>query len=169
MDCSEHHGCPVPQDRRSFLRDTFLSVAGALVAVGASKSDALAMPLEFISARSRSGSTRSYAVPTADGAQIDRDSAIILVRWQGFAYAFELSCPHQNTALHWEDGDHIFQCPKHHSKYKPDGTFIEGRATRGMDRHPIKRDGQNLVVDVETVFEEDSDSASWHAAQVKLA
>jgi hypothetical protein len=45
-DC-EGQDCFVPSSRRRFLRDSFLSVAGALVAVGMAKSAAFAMPLEF--------------------------------------------------------------------------------------------------------------------------
>ena len=56
------------------------------------------------------------------------------MRFQGVVYAFNLSCPHQNTALKWQPDDQRFQCPKHKSRYQPDGTFISGRATRGMDR-----------------------------------
>ena len=99
----EQYDCAVPTDRRRFLRDSFLSVAGALIAVGMSKHAAFAMPLEFTEARSRTGSMRSYAVPATDGAQIDRENEVILVRWQNAVYAFDLSCPHQNTALRWDD------------------------------------------------------------------
>ncbi|NUQ21593.1 MAG: Rieske 2Fe-2S domain-containing protein [Gemmatimonadaceae bacterium] len=52
-------------------------------------------------------------------AGIDRDSEVILTRWQGLVYAFNLSCPHRHTALRWNDDAHRFQCPKHHSQYTP--------------------------------------------------
>ena len=48
-DC-EQHDCFLPTSRRRFLRDSFLSVASALVAVGMNKATALAMPLEFTEA-----------------------------------------------------------------------------------------------------------------------
>jgi len=38
-------------------------------------------------------------VPASDGVQIDRDNQHIVVRWQNVGYAFNLACPHQNTAL----------------------------------------------------------------------
>jgi len=100
--------------------------------------------------------------------QIDKENQVILVRWQNAAYAFNLSCPHQNTALRWDDADHRFQCPKHHSKYRPDGVFIEGRATRGMDRLAIQRQGSELVVDLDKMFKEDEDGAAWTAAVIPL-
>jgi nitrite reductase/ring-hydroxylating ferredoxin subunit len=168
-DC-EQHDCIVPTDRRRFLRDAFLGVAGALVAVGMSKTDAFAMPMAFTNAKRSAGSMHSYSVPVADGAQIDKDNDVILVRWQNAVYAFSLSCPHQNTALKWDDRDHAFQCPKHHSKFTPDGTYVpdSGRATRNMDRLAIQRDGAGVTVDVDKLYQEDTDEALWTAAVVKL-
>jgi len=161
----------VPTSRRRFLRDSFLSVAGAMVAVGMSKTAALAMPLEFTEATRSSGNVHSYAVPAADGAGIDKSNEVILVRWQNSVYAFNLSCPHQNTALKWDEGDHAFQCPKHHSKFTPDGAYIagSGRATRNMDRFAIQRVGNGVSVDVDKLFQEDTDGPQWAAAVVKIA
>ena len=164
-DCT---GCAIPASRRRFLRDSMLAVTAALVAVGMNERSALAAPLSMISGRRRANMAK-YAIPAADGVQIDKDNQVILVRWQNVAYAFNLSCPHQNTALRWDDADHRFQCPKHHSKYLPDGVFIEGRATRGMDRLAIQREGTDLVVDVDKMFKEDEDGAAWTAAAVPLS
>lgn len=168
LGCDAAHECPVPSTRRRFLRDTFLTVASTLVALGASRAEAFGMPLELTSARSHSGTLRDYAIPAADGAQIDHENQVILVRWQGVAYAFNLACPHQNTALRWDDQDHGFRCPKHHSTYRPDGTFIDGRATRGMDRLAIRLDGSSIVVDLDTMYREDANPAEWNAAMIKL-
>jgi nitrite reductase/ring-hydroxylating ferredoxin subunit len=159
--------CGVDTDRRTFLRDSALAVAAALLAVGARRADALA-PLAFTHARAARGSTRAYAIPAQDGAQIDKENEVILVRWQGSAYAFALSCPHQNTALHWLDADKRFQCPKHKSKYQPDGTFIAGRATRSMDRYSVRRGGNEIVVDLDALYQDDTDPAGWNAAVVHL-
>jgi Rieske Fe-S protein len=81
-------------------------------------------------------------------------------------YAFALSCPHQHTALRWDDSAHEFRCPKHKSRYRPDGTFIEGRATRDMDRLAIRRDGAALVVDVDRLYQQDEHQAEWGTAFV---
>src|SRR5579872_2626582 len=153
--CDDRTDCFVSKTRRDFLRDSFLSVAGALIAVGATRAEAFAMPLSFVEARRRSGSARSYAIPTTDGAQIDRDNQLILVRWQNQAYAFNLSCPHQNTALRWNDRDRQFQCPKHHSTFQPDGTKIDGRAPRSMDRLGLSREATGLTVDLSHVIQQD--------------
>ena len=169
-DC-EQQDCFLPTSRRRFLRDSFLSVAGAMIAVGMSKSAAFAMPLEFTEGTRGHGNTRSYTVPVGDGAQIDKDNEVILVRWQNAMYAFALSCPHQNTALKWDDRDHGFQCPKHHSKFQPDGSYIagSGRATRNMDRFAIARSGNNVSVNVDKMYQDDTDAALWAAAVVKLS
>jgi len=119
-------------------------------------------------ARSRHDPNPTYPIPVNDGAQIDHKNDVILVRWKNAIYAFNLSCPHQNTALRWNDKVHEFQCPKHHSRYKPDGTFIDGRATRNMDRFAVTKQGNNLVVDLDKVFEQDKDAAGWKAAVVTL-
>jgi len=121
-----------------------------------------------VSALSARGDERTYPLPNADGATIDREESVIVVRWQGAAYVFSLACPHQNTALKWAPQDAQFQCPKHHSKYRPDGTFIEGRATRGMDRFAVRRDGDKVVVDLDKLYQQDKDPAEWKAALIPV-
>ena len=127
----------------------------------------IALPLHEASARA-SGSERRYPIPAADGAAIDRAAQIVLVRYQMHAYAFALACPHQNTALKWLPKDARFQCPKHDSRYQPDGTFVSGHATRGMDRFAIRREGDALVVDAARWFQSDRQAAEWAAARVDL-
>ncbi len=168
---NECAGCELPASRRRFLRDAFLSVASALVAVGASRTSAFSMPLEFIEGKRRGGQTVSYPIPTADGAQIDKRNDVILVRSQGAVYAFDLSCPHQNTALRWSDGDHEFECPKHHSRFQPNGDYIadSGRATRNMDRFAVARTGDDVTVDLDKLYQDDSDGTEWAAAVIKLS
>ena len=145
------------RDRRGFLRDA----VGAVIA-------AVALPVSVLSARQRGVDGPRYPVPATDGVQIDRDNQVILVRWQNAVYAFNLSCPHQNTALRWDGADGRFQCPKHHSKYQPDGTFIEGRATRNMDRFTVQRDGDMIAVDVDAMHKSDEDGPTWASAVVRL-
>jgi nitrite reductase/ring-hydroxylating ferredoxin subunit len=168
-DCASHD-CFVPTSRRRFLRDTFLTVAGALVASGMSSTAAMAMPLEFTSPRDAKGSSRAYAIPAADGAVVDKDNDVILVRWQNAVYAFGLSCPHQNTALKWYEKDNQFECPKHHSRFQADGAYIadSGRATRNMDRYAIVAQGQGVAVDLDKLYEQDTDGPQWAAAVVNI-
>jgi Rieske Fe-S protein len=109
-----------------------------------------------------------YPLPAADSTTIDKDNQVIVVRFAAKAYAFNLACPHQNTALRWHPEDVQFQCPKHHSRYRPDGVFVSGRATRGMDRFAVRREVDNLMVDVDTLYREDENAAAWTAAFVTL-
>lgn len=155
-------------DRRGFLRDALATALAALGAVGVRPTIAAALPVRWVSALARVGAEPTYPLPATDGAQIDRDNQVILVRWQNTVYAFNLSCPHQNTALRWDEADARFQCPKHHSKYQPDGTFISGRATRNMDRLSLRRDGDTIVVDVDAMHKSNEDAAGWAAAVVRL-
>lgn len=166
-DCG---GCPLVSatTRRDFMRDAALGLAGIATSLGIARS-AVALPMSVIEALARTQGGISYAIPAADGVQIDKSNEVILVRWQNNVYAFNLSCPHQRTALRWNESAKEFQCPKHKSKYTPNGEFISGRATRGMDRLAIQRQGANVVVDVDRMYEEDSDEAQWKAALVKIA
>lgn len=164
LDCGG--GCAL-EERREFLRAaaTFLATMAAL---GVSPAAAEAMSVRAGRALRVRGTDVTYPIPAADGATIDKEEQVILVRFQGVVYAFNLSCPHQNTALKWNAADQRFQCPKHKSRYQPDGTFISGRATRGMDRLAIRRDGETVVVNVDVMFEQDKDPEGWTAARITL-
>lgn len=138
--------------RRAFLREMLFGV----------------LAVRFGSALERRGTEFTYPLPSTDGAIIDKDNQLILARYEQKVYAFNLSCPHQNTALRWYPEDGQFQCPKHHSRYRPDGVFISGRATRSMDRLGIRRDGTNVIVDVNKFYREDQNPAEWAAAVLTL-
>ncbi len=148
MSCS---GCP---SRRGFLQ--------VLAGVGLAT-----LPVLFVDGIEAAGEQK-YPFPAADGVTIDRKQQIIIVRTQGHVYAFNLSCPHENTALKWLPKDNRFQCPKHESKYQPNGTFMSGRATRNMDRLQIRRDGDALFVDLSHIIKSDTDPSGWAAASIAV-
>lgn len=154
--------------RRDFLLDALRAGAIALAAIGLAPAGASAMPPRLITVLSSHLKEKSYAIPAVDGVQIDKDNEVILSRVGKQAYAFALACPHQNTALKWEADDNRFQCPKHKSRYRPDGTYIEGRATRSMDRYAVRLAGNAMVVDVDTVYQEDTEKGLWQQAVVAL-
>lgn len=169
MDVRDEAHCTMT-DRRAFLRDGAAALAAVVAVVGAA-SPLAALPLESLPWRRATGTrgarTVSYPVPATDGVTIDRENEVILVRWQGGVYAFNLSCPHQRTALRWQEGDGVFRCPKHKSRYRPDGTFIDGKATRHMDRFRVRREGAQVVVEVDAFVKSDEDASGWGAAQVR--
>jgi len=147
MDCTD---CPSRRD--------FLQLAGIGLVL---------LPIAFAEGQAQ-GTEHRYPFPTADGVTIDRKEQVIIVRSQGHVYAFNLSCPHENTALKWLPKDMRFQCPKHESKYQPNGTFMSGRATRNMDRLKIRRDGDALLVDLSHIIKSDVDAAAWAAATIPV-
>ena len=163
-DCND---CPI-SSRRDFVRDAAAAVAAAFLTLGAGPRGLSARTLGVTAARLVRGDERTYPLPAEDGASIDRDAEVILVRYQGKVYAFALSCPHQHTALHWEPDKARFQCPKHHSKYQPDGVYVSGRATRSMDRHALRRDAASVVVDLGRLYREDRDADAWKGAFVTV-
>jgi nitrite reductase/ring-hydroxylating ferredoxin subunit len=129
--------------------------------------DASALPVSFVTAEV-ADTERRYPVPAADGVNIDRSAQVILVRAGKNVYAMALACPHENAAVKWLGKDHRFQCSKHDSRYSPDGTHTEGRATRNMDRFPVRLDGTSVVVRTDRVFRSDQDGAGWNSAHVEL-
>ncbi len=127
----------------------------------------LALPIDFIEGTPQ-GDERRFPIPAADSVNIDRSAQMIVVRYQEHAFVFALSCPHQNYALKWVDGDHRFHCTKHDSVYEEDGRHVSGRATRNMDRYAIRRDGDAIVVNVHKWFESDKDPNGWNSAAIAV-
>jgi Rieske Fe-S protein len=166
---SDCEGCPIVE-RRAFLRDAGLAAAAIFAALGIAPSRAAAAPIEFITALGGRREEKSYAIPAKDGAQIDKDNETIVMRWQGKVYVYSLACPHQNTAIHWSDKDAQFECPKHHSRYLGDGEYVKdsGRATRGLDRFAIRKDGNNVVANLDKLYQQDDEAAQWSAAVITL-
>jgi Rieske Fe-S protein len=152
-------------ERRDFLH-TAGCVACVLAAAGVA-GDALAAPVAWVEGE-QAAAEKTYPVPPADGVSVDRAAQVILVRSNGHVFAFALSCPHQNAAVKWVPQHNQFECTKHDSHYTADGTHVSGRATRNMDRMPIRKDGNLVYVDTAHVFESDKDAAGWNAAMVAL-
>lgn len=145
-DCS---ACPL-FDRRGFLRTAAF----------------LALPV--VTGLRLTSEEKSFPIPTTDGAQLDKDLDLILSRTEGKMFAFSLACPHQNTAIKWEADRHRFQCPKHHSIYTAAGVFVEGRATRGLDRFVVRKDGNSIVVNLDLLMQENEDGDKWKNAFVTV-
>jgi nitrite reductase/ring-hydroxylating ferredoxin subunit len=153
--------------RREFIGRTSCALFAALAASGVALDAAHAHPVA-IRPISGQGTDHSYPLPSEDGVNIDQDNEVILVRSANHIYAFALACPHENTALRWRQQDQRFQCPRHESKYQPDGTFLSGRATRNMDRFALRRDGQKVVVNLVKLYRSDQQKAEWESAVITL-
>jgi Rieske Fe-S protein len=129
--------------------------------------DSTLLPVTLI-AGSGEGNERAYNIPAADGVTFDRKAQVILVRYANQVYAFAMACPHEQAAVKWLNKDGRFQCTKHDSQYKPDGTYIAGHATRNLDRFPIRRADAQVVVSIDKVYHSDQHAAAWQAAVVSL-
>jgi nitrite reductase/ring-hydroxylating ferredoxin subunit len=161
VDATSCDTCPAPSlTRRRLLAAGSCGIVAWLA--GLRWAEAEGMPVG-------NGQERTYPIPAADGVTIDREAQVILVRQQQEVYAFNLSCPHQNAAVRWNEAGQRFQCSRHDSRYTADGTHTSGRATRNMDRFPIHRTGATVVVDVSRILRSDQDAAAWVAAHVSLA
>lgn len=162
--------CPLGPavERREFLREALARTLVAVGAVALFSGRAGAMSVDF-TIGSGSRPDKSYALPATDGVLVDKDESVIIARFENRAWAFSLACPHQSTAIRWDSSATRFQCPKHKSRYRPDGTFIEGRATRGLDRFAVRSEGAQLLVNLDLLYREDKNAAEWSAAFVDLS
>ncbi len=161
-------GCRVAcASRRVFITRISGIVLAAWIGVDASAAEAIYVVTEMTGV-DRDPTHKAFPIPAGDGATIDKQTGVILVRLQGKVMAFNLACPHENTALRWKQAVGRFECTKHDSKYSPDGTFIGGRATRNMDRLKIERDGATVVVDLSNLIKSDAQAAEWKAAVIAV-
>lgn len=158
--------CGFDRGRRAFMRSGLMAVA-ALTAVAGSSVPLHAMARTYARGM-RQGDVVSYPMPAADGATLDDEHAVILVRYQGAVSAFSMRCPHKQTPLEWQPDNARFYCPKHKSTFQPEGTLIQGKATRNMDRHPVRLEEGKVVVDTSTTIRSSEDPAAWAAAVVKV-
>jgi nitrite reductase/ring-hydroxylating ferredoxin subunit len=154
--------------RREFLRGAGAAL-GALALLGLSGEEAMALPVRLLrGTRDGSGAAR-FPIPADDSVIFDDANGIILVRRGPAMWAFLTACPHKEVVkIKWKKDENRFQCPKHDSRYQADGTFIDGKATRNLDRLPIKKDGAQVVVDVDTVYQSDKNTELWKAAVAAL-
>ena len=162
-------GCDCAGSRRDFLRRATVILAGVAGSLRIGPAAHLAgLPLSFAPGRSTNAEEVAYPIPAEDGATIDKAHEVILVRYDKAVYGFSLSCPHQKTPLRWQPDAQRFQCPKHKSRFQPDGSFIDGRATRNMDRYAIRREGEEVRISLDQLYREDENRDAWIAAVVKL-
>ncbi|MCV7278072.1 FAD-dependent oxidoreductase [Mycolicibacterium flavescens] len=50
----------------------------------------------------------------------------------GCEYRVSPVCPHLGGIVNWNDADESWECPLHGSRFAPDGTLLEGPATRNL-------------------------------------
>lgn len=166
-DCGAD-ACEVTTGRRAFLRDGLMAVA-ALTAIAGAAAPLHALAREYATGRVGASGTVSYDVPAADGATIDKANRLILVRYQGTVHAFSLECPHKGTMVQWQPAASRFYCPKHKSTFKAEGTRIQGKSPRSLDRYAVRLEGGRIVVDTAIAIESTENAAGWSAAGVRVS
>lgn len=159
-------GCTA--SRRRVLGRVSAALVAALVGVPLAEGTSAWLPVLETAGGPATPNERTYPIPATDGVTIDRQAQVVVVRFQQKVYAFNLACPHENTALRWRAAEGRFQCPRHESKYEPDGRFVSGRATRHMDRLGVRHSGDQLVVDLNRFLRSDQQPEEWAAAVVPV-
>ena len=159
--------CEATTGRRAFLRDGLMAVA-ALTAVAGAAAPLHALAREYATGRAGAVATLTYGIPAADGATIDRANRLILVRYQGMVHAFSLECPHRGTMVEWQPAEGRFYCPKHKSTFKPEGTRIQGKSPRSLDRYGVRLEAGKVVVDTSTAIDASASAAAWSAAGARI-
>jgi Rieske Fe-S protein len=150
--------------RRRFIANLLpgAAAAGAVLIFPA----AIAQATAWVDAGGGASADIVFPLPDHDGVFVDPASTVFLVRHGSQIFAFAKSCPHEQAELRWRPGETRFQCPRHESKFQPDGTRIEGRAKRHLDRLAIRREGPRIIVDAARLWRSDQQPAEWAAAVV---
>jgi glycine/D-amino acid oxidase-like deaminating enzyme len=78
-------------------------------------------------ARSHSSVPREGGVVTGPPWHLQARCAV-----DGVQHRVSPVCPHLGGIVNWNDADKSWECPLHGSRFAPDGTLLEGPATRGL-------------------------------------
>ncbi|HSB12789.1 MAG TPA: ubiquinol-cytochrome c reductase iron-sulfur subunit [Blastocatellia bacterium] len=138
--------------RRDFLNDV---AAGALGIAGLG---AMVVTYRFLSPNAlfepsttfRAGSPDLYPV---NSVTFNQDQQVYIVRMPEGFYAVSAVCTHLGCITQWKPEANMIACPCHGSKFKSDGTKVEGPAPRSLPHFGITLtpDGELLVDKMETI------------------
>jgi cytochrome b6-f complex iron-sulfur subunit len=76
-------------------------------------------------------------IPQAGSPPIHRDKRLWFTNTLKGFYVLNDLCTHRHCAPKWVPTNSRFECPCHGSKFKADGTYIEGPAPRNLDSFRI--------------------------------
>jgi cytochrome b6-f complex iron-sulfur subunit len=138
--------------RRDFLNDV---AAGALGIAGLG---AMIVTYRYLSPNAlfepsttfRAGNPDLYPV---NSVTFNQDQQVYIVRMQEGFYAVSAVCTHLGCITQWKPDANMIACPCHGSKFKSDGTKVEGPAPRSLPHFSITLtpDGELLVDKMETI------------------
>lgn len=138
--------------RRDFLNDV------ATGALGIAGLGAMVVTYRYLSPNAlfepsttfRAGNPDLYPV---NSVTFNQDQQVYIVRTQEGFYAVSAVCTHLGCITQWKPDANMIACPCHGSKFKSDGTKVEGPAPRSLPHFSIKltQDGELLVDKMETI------------------
>jgi cytochrome b6-f complex iron-sulfur subunit len=138
--------------RRDFLNDV------ATGALGIAGLGAMVVTYRYLSPNAlfepsttfRAGNPDLYPV---NSVTFNQDQQVYIVRTQEGFYAVSAVCTHLGCITQWKPDANMIACPCHGSKFKSDGTKVEGPAPRSLPHFGITLtpDGDLLVDKMETI------------------
>jgi len=141
----DKESCKACKERRSFIK----AGVGSLVLAG---SGAAIFGYEFLSPNVlyepspvvNAGKVDRYP---KDSVTFDPQSSLYIVHGSEGIYAMSSVCTHLGCLTVWNADRHMIACPCHGSKFRPDGTVIEGPAPRPLTwlKAQISDEGDLLV------------------------
>ena len=133
--------------RRDFLNEITLGALGVAGLGGAALTYQYFSPNVLFepSTTFRAGNPDLYPVNSVTFLQ---DQQVYIVRMPVGFYAVSAVCTHLGCITQWKPEANMIACPCHGSKFRPDGTKIEGPAPRALPHYSVTltADGE-LIVD----------------------
>ncbi|MBI4127757.1 MAG: Rieske 2Fe-2S domain-containing protein [Parcubacteria group bacterium] len=81
------------------------------------------------------------------GVVIEVDGASIgVVNPQGKIKTLSTVCPHAACDVEWNDSEKTWDCPCHGSRFKADGSLLQGPAVRGLDPVKAEIEGDQITL-----------------------
>jgi len=137
-------------------RDFFNEIAGT--AIGIAALGAMVVTYRYLSPNAlfepsmsfRAGNPDLYPVNSVTYLQ---DQQVYIIRAREGFYAVSAVCTHLGCITQWKPESNLIACPCHGSKFKSDGTKIEGPAPRSLPHFAIAltADGELRVNKLETI------------------
>lgn len=141
-----------PQERRTFLNRSWKALAGLFVLEAAWGTWDMAQPTQagafggVVKAGDRSefpeGTVRYFP-----------NGRFYVAAHEGELQALYQKCPHLGCRVPFCETSKRFECPCHGSVYNIKGERLEGPAPRGLDRFPLRVEGDQVLVDTGTIIE----------------
>ena len=74
------------------------------------------------------------------------DTLVLVWKTKGGYNGVSISCTHQRSEVHLNKADDTLDCPSHGSRYKTDGTVLEGPAKKPLRAFVVDLQGDRLRI-----------------------